>query len=557
MASTVADDKVVDASSLEKGPVDTSSEKSDRYAFDAADLDRVQRRLSQRHIQMIAIAGTIGADSSPKSGSGHALAGAGPLGALLAYALVGTTAYSTLCSLGEMTSHAPVSGTFPHYAARWVDPALGFTVGWNYYWSNAIATPAEISAATILLTFWDDSVRANRERSISHQYVYTAVLVAAIIAMNFIGVRWYGESEFMFSILKLLLITGLIILGLVIDLGGAPDHDRRGFRFWDDPGPFARAGLVSNPNTDKFLGFLSVIVQAAFSFQGMELVAVAAAETESPRRNIATAVRRVFYRVVIFYILGVLITGMIVPSNDPTLLHSTGTAAESPYVIAMRLASIKVLPSIVNAVIFTSAFSAGSSYLYCSARILYGLGLRRQAPKIVTYCAPNGVPVVSVAITSAFAFLAFMNASSGAATVFSWLVNLTTVGGFFSWGVMCLTYIYFHRGMKVQGIDRTQLVYHNRLQPYIAWWGLIWNVIFILINGFEVFWSFNASDFLTAYINIPIFFGLYFFWKIWKKTKFWKPEEMDFVTGIPSIEETETPLEPAHTLAQKIASKIF
>ena len=122
----------------------------------------------------------------------------------------------------------------------------------------------------------------------------------------------------------------------------------------------------------------------------------AASETENPRRNIAKAVRRVFWRIVIFYILGILITGMLVPYDDPDLLNGTGTATQSPYVIAIRRAGIRTLPSIINAAIFTSAFSAGNSFLFCSSRILYGLSIRGQAPRIFSYCTKNGLPIVSV-----------------------------------------------------------------------------------------------------------------------------------------------------------------
>lgn len=138
------------------------------------------------------------------------------------------------------------------------------------------------------------------------------------------------------------MIIGLIILGLVIDLGGAPNHQRRGFQYWKNPGAFQGSGLEPNHiGLDRFLGIISVLIQAAFSFQGVELVAIAASETESPRRNIAKAVRRVFYRICIFYLLGVFITGLVVPSNDPNLLQNTGNAAESPYVIAMTNAGIR------------------------------------------------------------------------------------------------------------------------------------------------------------------------------------------------------------------------
>lgn len=150
----------------------------------------------------------------------------------------------------------------------------------------------------------------------------------------------------------------------------------------------------------------------------MELVAIAASETKSPRRNIAKAVRRVFWRILVFYILGVLITGMLVPYNDGSLLQDSGTAAESPYVIAFRRAGIKVLPAFINACVFTSAFSAGNSFLFSASRILYGLAIRRQAPRILAYCTKNGLPIAAIIVSGCFAWLSFMNVSSGAETVF-------------------------------------------------------------------------------------------------------------------------------------------
>jgi len=432
-----------------------------------------------------------------------------------------------------------------------VDPAFGFAVGWNYFYAQAITIPVEITAAQILITFWDD----NR----SHAIGYTLVVTICVCLINILGVKYFGESEFFFSIIKLTLITGLIIAGLVIDLGGGPKHDRLGFRYWKNPGAFARAGLVNNLNTDRFLGVVSTFVQAAFSFQGMELVAIAASETENPRRNIAKAVRRVFWRICIFYILGVLISGMLVASNDPNLLNSGGTASESPYVIAIERAGISVLPSIINAAIFTSAFSAGNSFLFCSSRILYGLALRGQAPKIFAYTTKKGLPIVAVLACCAFGFLSFMNLSSGAQQVFDWFVNLSTIAGFFTWASINITYIRFWRGHRVQGIDRTKLAYWNPLQPGLAFWGTFWTIIFILINGFEVFFpgQWNTSDFFTAYINIPAFFLLFFGYKFYKRTRFWRAHEMDFWRGIPTLEETDAPEVPPRNFKEKVFEALF
>ncbi|KAG1864814.1 amino acid permease/ SLC12A domain-containing protein [Suillus subluteus] len=504
-------------------------------------IDLVARRLKQRHI-----AGTFG--TGLFLGTGGAIRTAGPLGALIAFALVGSVAYSSLCSLGEMTSLAPISGSFPHFASRWVDPALGFAVGWNYFIANLLTVPVEISGAQILISMWDSH----------HVAVYTVVICISICATNIFGVIYFGEAEFAFSILKLVLITGLIIVGLVIDLGGAPNHQRLGFQYWKNPGIFAGPGLEPRyPALDKFLGILSVITQAAFAYQGMELVAIAASETENPRRNIAKAIRRVFYRISIFYILGVFIAGLIVPSNNKDLLTGFGFSAQSPFVIAMQISGIRVLPSVVNAGFIASAFSAGNSFLFCSSRILYGLALRGQAPRFLTRCTRKGLPIVAVLCSSAFAFLSLMNISSGAETVFNWLQHLSVMGGFFGWLSINITYIFFYRGLQYQGIDRRKLHYWNPLQPWLSVWGLIWCVLFILINGYNVFWDFSASGFLTSYLTIPLFIGLFLFWKITRSTAIWKPGEMDFTTCIPSIEETERPEIPPKGFWQHVAAVLF
>ncbi|KAJ7173570.1 general APC amino acid permease [Mycena filopes] len=519
----------------------------DRYDFDFHDLDRVQRRLKQRHVQMIAIAGTIG--TGLFLGSGNALQVAGPLGALLAYGLVGTVAYSSLCCIGEMTTWAPISGTFPHYAARWVDPAFGFAIGWNYFYHNAIIVPVEISAAVILMTFWD--------KDTSHAALYTAIITILVCSINIFGVRYFGETEFVFSVIKLILIIIILFAGLIIDLGGGPSHERIGFKFWVNPGAVNRAHLVENIGADRFLAIFNVIIQAAFSFQGMELVCIAASETENPRRNIAKAVRRVFYRIVIFYMLGILMVGMLVSYDNPQLLSKVGTAAQSPFVIAMKSAGTRAFPHIVNAGIFASALSAGSSLLFCSSRVLYGLSIRGQAPKFLAHTTKNGLPIASVLASSVFALMSFMTVSAGVETVFNWFVNVVTTGGFIGWFSISLTYVFFHRGMTAQGYDLKKNVYNNPLQPYLAYWGIGWTSIFVLMNGYAVFFKFDASLFMTAYINIPIFAALYFGYKIVYRTKVWKPLEMDFVTGIPTVEETECPPEPPETFLQKLGAALF
>ncbi|KAF9234077.1 general amino acid permease 1 [Melanogaster broomeanus] len=520
----------------------TEAEAGDQHrpeTFTILEVQKNKRLLKQYHVQM-QIAGTLG--TGLFLGSGAALKGAGPLGALIAYALVSTVAFASLCAVGEMTSFAPIPGTFPRYASRWVDPALGFAVGWNYFYTNAITVPVEISGAQLLIGYWPDS---------HPQWIYLALMCASACAINVFGVRWVLNAPLLFrmpfSLATVTMITVLIMIGLVIDFGGAPNHEVLGFKYWKKPGPFSRAGLVANQNLDQLLGFLSAFVQATFSFQGLEIAAIAAVVTESPRRNVAMAIRLSFFRILIFYILAILVAGMVVPSCNHDLLEridaaTQGNVTKSPFVIAMNKASIKTMASAVNAGLITSAFSAGNSFLFAASRILQALAIMGQAPAIFKGKEDSDTPVAAVLFTSAFSLLSFMSIRNGASTVFRWFVNLSTVGVLLSWATINLTYLYFYKGLKYQNIDRTKFVYWSKFQPWLSIWGLLMCIIITLINGFQEFWHFksNRQSFVASYINIPLFICLYAYWKISRKTEFVKLENRDYVKGIPPIEATET-----------------
>jgi amino acid transporter len=295
----------------------------------------------------------------------------------------------------------------------------------------------------------------------------------------------------------------------------------------------------STGNTGRFLGLFSVLVNAAFSYAGVELVAVAAGEAENPRKNIPKAVRRVFWRILFFYVLGSLAIGVLVASNDPHLLHATGSgAARSPWVIGIQNAGIPVLPSIINAVILTSASSSANAFLYTGSRYLFALAQNKQAPKLLLKCSKAGVPYWCVFFTAIIAGLTYLStdANGGAATAFNWFQNLTTIASLFTWCSICIAYIQFHKALKAQGVDRNTLVFKSPFQPYTAWFAFFYFAIIILFNGFDVFVGqhhshWNVTNFLTAYIGVPIFFALYGFWKIFKRTPFIHPADADITTG--------------------------
>ncbi|KAJ7228964.1 amino acid permease [Mycena pura] len=486
----------------------------------------LKRQLKNRHVAMISIGGVIG--------TGLFLGTA--TGLLLGYLAVGTITYSVMysfilslvcsifnfprISLGEMVAYLPIPGGHIKLAERFVDPAFSFTMGWNYWYTWVIILPTELSAAAVLIDYWDRSVN-------------NAVVVVMI---NMCGAGVYGECEF---------IVGLIILGIVLDLGGGPDHDRLGFRFWKHPGPFNQYNGISGAK-GRFLGFWAVLTQAAFSYIGTEIVAIAAGEANNPRRNLPKAIRRVYIRILLFYIGGVIIIGLLVPFDNKGLDLASGTAASSPFVIAIQRSGIKALPSIINACLLTSAWSAASSDLYTSSRALYGLAAAGNAPSIFLKTLSNGLPVVSIVFCSLFSTLAYMGVTAGSGTVFTWFTSMTAIAGLMTWFGICVTYLRFYKGMKVQGYDRKALPYASSLQPFAAWYALSFCLFVSILSGWATFLKGNWSvaNFITNYLPLGLFPVLYgcakFYYSKFKghSLSWVSAEKMDFVSDIAQIEPT-------------------
>ena len=451
-------------------------------------------------------------------------------------------------SLGEMATWLPLPGAIPQFCARYVDDAMGFAVGWNNWYSSAITLCAEISAASTVIQFWPGAVHINVAAWIS-------IIIVLVLCLNIFAVQIYGEAEFIFASIKILTIVGLLLMAFIVDLGGGPNHDRLGFRYWKHPG--AMKPYIATGNEGRFLGLFSTLVNAAFSYGGVEMVAVAAGEAENPRHNIPKAVRRVFWRILFFYVLGSLAIGVLVPYNDPQLLSAikagSAGAARSPWVISIYRAGIPALPSIINAVILTSASSSANAFLFTGSRYLFALAQNRQAPRFLLKCSRTGVPYWSVLITAAISLLTYMSASAGSTTVFTWFQNLTTISTLFTWVSICIAYIQFRKALIAQGVDRNTLVFKSPFQPFTAYFALIYFSIIIVFNGFDAFApTFDYQSFITDYIGIPIYFLLFLFWKVFKRTKFRNPAEADIYTGKAAMDAVEWPERIPRNLLEKI-----
>lgn len=493
-----------------------------RPAAGAADSG-LKRRLQSRHMQMISLGGSIG--TGLFVGSGSVLASGGPGFLIVDFLLVGVMLYCVVMSLGELAACLPVSGSFASYSTRFLDPAWGFAMGYNYWMQWFIAFPLELVAAAIVLDYWPGSMKLTKG-----VYIFIFLLIVSVI--NLFGVRGYGEFEFGASMVKVVAVTGFIILAIVIDTGGAPDGIYRGAATWHDPGAFVNG----------FKGFASVFVTAAFAFAGTELIGLAAAEAGNPRKEIPKAVKQIIWRILIFYILSLFLIGLIVPYTEPRLGDNASgyDARASPFVIAINYGQVKVLPDIFNAVILISVLSVGNSSVYGASRTLCGLAQAGQAPRLFAYIDREGRPLPAVILSLAMGCLAFVIYAAQSTTVFNWLLALSGLAAIFSWGSLCAAHIQFRRAWKYNGHTLEELPWKSPLGVYGAWFGFLFNVLVVIIQFYIAAFPIGQADlstservysFFLSYLCVPVVLAFYAFWKLYTRCSFAQVENMDITTG--------------------------
>lgn len=432
-----------------------------------------------------------------------------------------------MVALGEMATYLPIAGSFTAYASRFVDPSLGFAMGWIYWFSWAITYALELTASGLIIQYWRQDLNIG---------IFIGVFFGVITAVNFLPVSFYGEIEFYFASIKVLTVIGFMIFAICID-AGAGQHGYLGFETWRNPGAFAPYLVENNEALAKFVGFWAVLIQAGFSYQGTELVGIAAGETSNPRKTVPAAIKKTFYRILFFFVLTIFFIGLLVPYDNEGLVSGHTDASSSPFVIAANLAGVKVLPGFINAVLLCVVLSAANSNVYSGSRILVGLAQQGLAPKFFARTTHSGVPYYAVGVTAAFGLLGFMNESNNGGEVFDWLLNITGVAGFISWTCINVSHIAFMRALKVRGVSRDTLPYKAFWQPWFSWYGVFWNVVIILTQGFTAFMPWDTSSFFVAYISLILFAVLYIGHKLVCRQPFVKPIEADLDTGRKEIEE--------------------
>lgn len=485
----------------------------------------LNRDLHGRHLQFIAIGAALG--TGLFLGIGPVLFSAGPGSLLISFLFIGLVVYSVMVGLGEMAAFLPVSGSFAVYASRFIDPTLGFSMGWIYWFSWVITWGLELTAAGRIIKYWDANLSIG---------IWIAVFWLIFTGTNFLPVRWFGEIEMWLSSIKVVTVIGFVIFSICVN-AGVGTQGYIGFKYWREPGAFREyttwdsdnqvADVIVSGATGKFVAFWATLVTAGFSFQGTELVGVGAGETSNPRKTIPSAIRWTFWGIFGLFISTVFFVGINVPYDNVGLGSGGTDASASPLVIVANLAGVKVLPDIINAVLLTAVLSAANSDLYSSSRVLVGLAEEGHAPAFFKKTNRYGTPYWAVMVCTIFGFLGFLNLNTNAEVVFTWLLNITAVAGFITWALINACHIRFRKILRAQKIDLSELPYLAPFNPWLSWFGMIFNVLILITSGFTVFISWDVSSFFAAYVSILIFAVSYIGHKLVFRTKVIPLEDVD------------------------------
>src|SRR5580658_5192664 len=468
----------------------------------------LKRTIGNRQLSMIAIGGAIGTGLFFASGS--AIAQSGPGGALLAYAIMGFAVYCMMQSLGEMATQLPIRGSFETYAERFVDPSLGFAVGWNYWFSWAITLAAELVAGTLIVKFWFPH---------SNSTLWAMGFFSVLLALNLLSVKAYAEAEYWFAGIKVVTVIIFIAVGALM-ITGMIGGQAVGFQNWtlSDPKTGTHAPFVGG-----LTSALAVFLVAGFAFQGTEGVGLAAAETANPSKNVPKAIRTVFWRILLFYIGSIFVVGTLISYTNPNLLHGDeGHIAFSPFTMVFQQ-----LPrfgyyaaNLMNAVILSSVLSCGNSSMYVASRMLHAMSHSRKAPKMFGKLNQRGVPVLALLATGSVSAMAFFSTVVGDKKIYQLFYNASGLSGFIIWLGIAVCHLRFRKAWVAQGRSPDELKFKSRFYPYGPWLALVLFLVVLFGANINVFQTpvFSWFDFITDYLMIPVVVLLYLGHKIRNKT---------------------------------------
>lgn len=442
--------------------------------------NQLKRSMKRRHLFMLSLGGVIGTGLFLNAGFTIHQAGAG--GSLIGYLFGGIILYLVMVCLGELAVYMPVTGSFQTYASKYISPSAGFSLGWMYFIGSATTAGVEFTAAGILMKRWFPHVSV---------WIWCAVFILLLFALNALTTRGFAEAEYWFSGIKVVAVIFFIIIGLGAIFGIIPLHGR--------PTPLlknlAPGRLFPGGFSIVFITMMNVI----FSYQGSELIGIAAGESEDPQKNIPKAIRNVLFRIIIFYIASILILSAVFPVKELGLL-------ESPFVTLLDLAGIPFAPDIMNFVILTAILSVGNSCIYASTRLLWSMAHESMAPKRFGKLTTRKVPFTSLVFTMVFSLLSLLTSFIAADTVFVLLIAIAGISVTISWIGIALSQFMFRRKYVQTGGKVEDLKYKVPFYPFVP------IVCMISCTALLIFQAFDPTQLTGLLIGIGFLLVCYIFY---------------------------------------------
>ncbi|MFJ7919462.1 amino acid permease [Lysinibacillus fusiformis] len=441
---------------------------------------QLKRELKNRHVQLIAIGGTIG--TGLFLGSGKAIALAGP-SIILAYLIVGTALFFVMRALGELLLSNSGYTSFTDFASEYIGPWAGYVTGWTYWFCWIMTAMADIIAVGVYTQYWFDIP----------QWVPAIGCLVVLLLLNLLTVKLFGELEFWFAIIKVMTIVALIILGLIMLVTGFQTSS--GTVSVDNL--WVHGGLFPN----GVYGFLMAFQMVVFAFVGVELVGVSAAETADPQKNIPSAINKIPFRILLFYVGALFVILCINPWYELS-------ATSSPFVQVFTLAGIPIAAGIINFVVLTSAASAGNSGLFSTSRMLFNLGKNKQASPAFAKLNKNSVPsnalVISAIVVSVGALLSKLMPENA----FSIVTTISAICFIWVWSIIIISHIIYKR--KNHALHEASN-FKAPLTPFI-------NYVVLAFFAFLFIVMFISEATRTALLLTPIWFiALFILYKMKKR----------------------------------------
>ncbi len=388
---------------------------------------QLQRRLKNRHIQLIALGGAIG--TGLFLGSAPIIQSAGP-SIILGYLIGGLIAFLMMRQLGEMIVHEPVTGSFSYFAFKYWGKFSGFLTGWNYWVLYILVAMTELTAIGKYINYWWPHIPS---------WLSVLIFFVTVTLANLANVKMYAESEFWLSLIKVLDIVAMIVFGVYLLITADASSTASVSNLWKHGGFF--------PNGVDGLFYMLAFMM--FAFGGIELISMAAAETENPEKNIPRAVNQTVIRVFLFYICSLAVLLSLVPWNQLNL----GDLDHSPFVMIFSQMGIAWAAHLLNFIILTASLSVCNSGMYANSRMLVGLAEQGNAPKLFTKVSKQGVPVAAVLCSGLLIFGCVILNYWVPEKALSYLIYIVVAAAVLNWMMISLIHLKFRQAMKREGIS--------------------------------------------------------------------------------------------------------